>query len=85
MELTKIQSELMDHALSGPNWHCFLTDKKCSDGIEFEKLAKAGYAESRNAPSWVCGDTFYWVTKKGKEVLNLYQRINKNKLLQKGS
>ena len=65
MEITKYQKGLMEHTISGPGRNWFGTSKNCEDGIEFEKLVKAGLATSETPPAWMGDDVIYRLTLDG--------------------
>ena len=69
VSLTKVQRQLMEHAISGSNRNWFGTDRENKDGQEFEKLVEMGLATSEKPPSWMGDNVIYRLTAKGKEVL----------------
>ena len=59
----------MKHTFSGSDRNWFGTSKNCGDGVEFEKLVKAGLATSETPPAWMGDDVIYRLTKAGKNAI----------------
>lgn len=69
-ELTKLQRQLMEHTISGPDRNWFATSKECSDYKVFENLVQFGYATKEPAPDWSIDDVVFRLTKLGRRILN---------------
>jgi len=67
--ISKIQRQLMEHTVSGPNRNWFGTDRESSDGLEFKKLVDAGLATAETPPPWMGDDVIYRLTPEGRAIL----------------
>lgn len=69
MGITKIQRQLMEHTISGPDRNWFGTGLENKDSEEFEKLVACGYATSEIPPAWMGDEVIYRLTDEGKKAL----------------
>ena len=75
MEITKYQRELMDHALGhGIGRNFYGTNFGLRDSDEFEKLVKLGYATKKLAPDWMGDDVIYYVSRKGLDAMQCWNK-----------
>lgn len=71
MELTKLQIEIMEHTVSGPDRNWFGTSYGCQDSKAFEDLVAKGLAMKEEPPAWMGDDIIYRLTKEGKAAIGL--------------
>jgi len=69
MELTKLQRQIMEHTISGPQRNWFGTSYGCPDSDAFEELVKSGFATKEEPPSWAGDDVIYRLTSAGKAII----------------